>query len=170
MTKPDILTIIQGEGVELKQRGKSWRALCPLHQEKTPSFTVNPEKQLFHCFGCGKGGDAIQFIQELKGLSFKEACAYLNLERPRPTISPGGTAKKHAIESFWQWCKDQENELCDDLQALNRIALSIETPEDIQKWGPIFPAIEELNYYLDILQGKDDEMKFKFYLEERKIV
>ena len=59
--------------VTLKKAGPSFRGLCPFHQEKTPSFNVNPDKGFFKCFGCGKAGDAITFVQETEQLSFVEA-------------------------------------------------------------------------------------------------
>lgn len=61
------------EYVQLKKSGKNYLGLCPFHNEKTPSFTVAEEKQIFHCFGCGKGGNVFTFIQEIDGLSFPEA-------------------------------------------------------------------------------------------------
>jgi hypothetical protein len=165
--KPDIIRTIRNEGFELKQRGKSFWAKCPFHQEKSPSFSVNPGKQVFYCFGCQRGGDAITFIQELKGLSFKEACNYFHLEKSRPVVSPEVLEKKRAIEGFKWWCKDRENGLCLELQTLNRLVLSIETNEDLKKCAPIFSVIADINYYLDILQGDDEEDKFNFYLEEK---
>ena len=69
----DIIEVI-GPVVELKPAGPGrMKALCPFHQEKTPSFIVNQHRQTFHCFGCGKGGDAITFVQEHMGLTFVEA-------------------------------------------------------------------------------------------------
>ena len=57
----DIQEIVQGY-VSLKRAGASYKGLCPFHEEKTPSFTVTPQRQTFKCFGCGKGGDAISFV------------------------------------------------------------------------------------------------------------
>lgn len=57
----------------LKKSGKHYKGLCPFHQEKTPSFYVDPEKKLYHCFGCGAGGDVIKLVMELEGVSFIEA-------------------------------------------------------------------------------------------------
>ena len=69
----DIIALI-GEYVALRPAGGSrMKGLCPFHQEKTPSFTVNPEKAVFHCFGCGESGDAIDFVQKQETLSFTEA-------------------------------------------------------------------------------------------------
>ena len=62
-----------GKYVHLTKHGKYMKGLCPFHSEKTPSFTVTPEKQIFHCYGCGKGGDVIRFVAEIEGYSFPEA-------------------------------------------------------------------------------------------------
>lgn len=72
----DIIAVI-GEYVDLKKSGSSYKGLCPFHNEKTPSFTVDEKKQLFHCFGCGAGGNVVSFIMQKEGLSYPEALKYL---------------------------------------------------------------------------------------------
>lgn len=74
--RTDIVQII-GEHVRLVPAGNSYKALCPLHKEKTPSFNVVPDKQIYHCFGCGKGGDVFSFLMELELLTFPEAVKFL---------------------------------------------------------------------------------------------
>ncbi|GAB4269951.1 MAG: DNA primase [Candidatus Rifleibacteriota bacterium] len=74
--RTDIVQII-GEHVRLLPAGNNYKALCPLHKEKTPSFNVVPEKQIYHCFGCGKGGDVFSFLMELEKLTFPEAVKFL---------------------------------------------------------------------------------------------
>jgi DNA primase len=68
----DIAEIV-GKYVHLSKHGKYLKGLCPFHSEKTPSFTVTPEKQIFHCYGCGKGGNVIKFVMEMEGETFPEA-------------------------------------------------------------------------------------------------
>ena len=68
----DIVRVIQ-DYVSLKKKGANWMACCPFHQEKTPSFSVNPAKDIFYCFGCGKGGSVFNFVMEMERVSFPEA-------------------------------------------------------------------------------------------------
>ena len=68
----DIVDFI-GRFVNLRKAGTNWKGLCPFHGEKTPSFMVNPKKGIFHCFGCGVGGDVFGFLMRQDRLSFPEA-------------------------------------------------------------------------------------------------
>jgi DNA primase len=72
----DIVDIV-GEAVNLKKTGNSFKGLCPFHGEKTPSFNVNPDKNLFYCFGCGAGGNVITFVSRFHNLSFTDAVMFL---------------------------------------------------------------------------------------------
>ena len=68
----DIVEVIS-QYVHLKRSGRNYFGLCPFHNEKSPSFSVSPDKQIFHCFGCGVGGNVITFISKIEGLGFKES-------------------------------------------------------------------------------------------------
>ena len=72
LARSDVVDIV-GKHVQLKKGGANFMGLCPFHSEKSPSFTVSPSKQFFHCFGCGKSGNAIGFLMEHAGMSFIEA-------------------------------------------------------------------------------------------------
>ncbi|MBR4211326.1 MAG: DNA primase, partial [Oscillibacter sp.] len=72
----DIVDIVGGY-VTLKKKGKDYWACCPFHNEKTPSFSVSPDKQIFYCFGCKKGGDVINFIREIENLPYPDAVRFL---------------------------------------------------------------------------------------------
>jgi DNA primase len=91
LRRTDIVDLIGGY-LPLKGTGRTHKALCPFHTEKTPSFVVNPERQIFHCFGCGEGGDAITFLMKHERLTFPEAARHL-AERagvPLPSGRAGG--------------------------------------------------------------------------------
>ena len=72
----DIVDLVS-EHVQLTRRGRNFLGLCPFHEEKTPSFSVNPDRQFYHCFGCGVGGDVFKFIQEIDRVTFVEAVNFL---------------------------------------------------------------------------------------------
>lgn len=99
---------IVGQYVQLKKSGKNYVGLCPFHNEKTPSFSVAEDKQIFHCFGCGKGGNVFSFIQEIEGLHFPEAVERVadlssievsfNLSNQPQTLSPRILEEHQLIE------------------------------------------------------------------------
>ena len=103
--KPDIISIIEKEGVELRQRGQYFWTCCPLHSERTASFAVNPEKQRFHCFGCHVGGDVVDFVMKLKKVSFPDALVYLGISsNGQAKTNPLETRGRELIEKFKEWC------------------------------------------------------------------
>ena len=104
----DIVGMI-GRYVELKPAGRNWKGLCPFHQEKTPSFNVNMDRQIFHCFGCGEGGHAITFLVKHENLTFPEAvrtlAAELGIEVPETDRrDPGETQNLYATLEAAQRC------------------------------------------------------------------
>jgi DNA primase len=94
----DIVRVV-GEYLRLKKAGKDFSGLCPFHQEKTPSFTVSPIKQIFYCFGCGKGGDVYNFVMEMEKCEFPEAVKLVaekcGISIPRPKERSGEERKEN---------------------------------------------------------------------------
>ena len=78
----DLREVIESYGVSLKKKGSNYVGLCPFHKEKTPSFTVNPKTNLYHCFGCNAGGDVIGFVTKKEGIGFREAMEKLGSQKP----------------------------------------------------------------------------------------
>ena len=98
------ITEVVSEFVSLKRRGVNMLGLCPFHNEKTPSFTVSPAKGIFKCFGCGKGGNAVNFIMEHEHLSYPEALRWLakkyHIEVEEKEVTPEEIAKQNERESM----------------------------------------------------------------------
>ncbi|MDB3870669.1 DNA primase [bacterium] len=94
---------IVGDFVELKKAGVNYKGRCPFHDEKTPSFVVSPTKGIYKCFGCQKGGNSINFIQELQGVSYPEALRYAadkyNIEIEEQELTPEQESRMSAKES-----------------------------------------------------------------------
>lgn len=92
LNRTDIVEVV-GSRVQLKKTGKNYSACCPFHQEKTPSFSVSPDKQFYYCFGCGAGGNALSFLMEHDHLDFPQAVEDLakraGLDVPREDARPG---------------------------------------------------------------------------------
>ena len=96
----DIVEVIS-QYVHLKRSGRNYFGLCPFHNEKSPSFSVSPDKQIFHCFGCGVGGNVITFIRKIEGMGFKEAVENL-AERANivlPTLNNNEDSKKEELKA-----------------------------------------------------------------------
>jgi DNA primase len=98
----DIVDVIS-DYVQLKKQGRNYFGLCPFHGEKTPSFSVSPDKQIFHCFGCGAGGNVFSFLMDIEGISFVEAAKRLasraNIELPDVHIESRSNANQKANEA-----------------------------------------------------------------------
>ncbi len=96
------LAEVVGEYTTLARRGGRWWGCCPFHQEKTPSFSVTPEKGVFYCFGCHKGGGLFQFVMEAEKVPFRDAVELLakkaGVELPREEEEPGGIRRETFIE------------------------------------------------------------------------
>jgi DNA primase len=107
VTRTDIVEVIDAR-VPLRKAGKDYKACCPFHEEKTPSFTVSADKQFFHCFGCGKHGTAIGFLMEYEHLSFPEAVEELARQAGLTVPYEGGKsgAEPQAGAELWELMRE----------------------------------------------------------------
>jgi len=115
-SQADIVTIAQGY-IELKKKGNNWMGCCPFHREKTASFSVNSEKEIFHCFGCKKGGSVFSLVMELEGVSFPEAVRIVaekaGVEIPKDVVFAGRSEADDVIQlNTWamEWWEAQLND------------------------------------------------------------
>src|ERR1700761_4492788 len=98
----DIVDVVGGS-LPLKRAGANFTVLCPFHKEKTPGFNVNPQKQIFHCFGCHKGGDVFTFVKEYENIPFPDAVRRL-AERAKIPLemdkNPGQQQSRHLKDTL----------------------------------------------------------------------
>src|SRR5206468_6291881 len=104
LSRLDIIDVI-GSFVKLKKRGANYLGLCPFHNEKTPSFTVSPAKEIYKCFGCGRSGNTISFLMEHEKFSYVEALKWLanryNVEIEETELSPEVRILQQTADSLY---------------------------------------------------------------------
>src|SRR3954470_7166365 len=151
--RADLVRLIQPYAQDLKKKGANWMACCPFHQEKTPSFSVNPSKGFYKCFGCGKGGTAFNFVMEIEGLNFPEAVKRVaeasGYILPEPVDDKTYAASKKK--------RDEKKLLADQIVELNQVALEFWESE-LQKKNKDAKAARE---YL-ASRGISDEVQKRF--------
>jgi len=162
--KPDIIHIIEQEGIELK-RGKG---LCPFHNERTPSFIVNQNRQTFHCWGCGEHGDVISFIMKLKGISFKDALVYLGIKSGQPVkVDPAIAREKKIQKDYEAAINNLYENLCQQSRELHKVRIQVkENPGALTEQGAAYFAglmgeLANIDFKLDtLLKGNFEDKIF----------
>ncbi len=161
--KLNIVEVI-GSYIKLKKTGANYRAVCPFHSEKKPSFFVSPVRQIWHCFGCSKGGDIFGFIKEIEGVEFGDALRMLahragvELQKQDPQLK---TKRNRLYEICELACKFFERQLEESSAGKEVKKYLLKrgiTEESIKKW--------RLGYAPDIWQGLSDFLVGKGYNRE----
>jgi DNA primase len=153
--RADLVRIIQPYAQDLKKKGANWMACCPFHQEKTPSFSVNPSKGFYKCFGCGKGGSVYNFLMEMEGLNFPEAIKRVaemsGVMLPVPIDDRNYEQNKKK--------KEEKKKIADQIVALNKVALDFWESELHAKNAKAKAAREYLSK-----RGISDETQKAFHI------
>lgn len=175
--------------VDIKKVGANYKGLCPFHSEKTPSFTVSPQKQIYKCFGCGEGGNVINFIMKIEGLSFPEACKKLGDAYGVEIKNRGGIddAKREKYDMMYQINRELAvyymNNLSESKAATSYLYRRGINPEIARKfglgygknsWDDAINHLKKLNYDLELayecgLIGKNQNGNYYDYYRDRVI-
>lgn len=164
--KPDLITTMEREGIELKQRGRSYWASCPFHEDNTPSLKADPERQAFYCFSCNEGGDVIAFIQRLHGLSFKDALKYLGMKSGAVRVADNGTVlQRRLVRAFRKWEWKYRGELADRFREINQKTHGLKTMAEAEAVADLFHELPLVEYRIKILSEGTEEDKLNLFME-----
>lgn len=165
----DIVEVISGY-LPLKKIGRNFKALCPFHHEKTPSFIVNPDKQIFHCFGCGVGGNVFNFLMRHERMEFPEAVEYLaakvNVVIPKSAAPDKETISLYeqlyrlndAVMNFYHQLLLNGNEAATARSYLERRKIGLETIKRFKlgyapdKWDAAINFLRQEGFALNLLE------------------
>ena len=146
-------------GIELVQRGRDFRGLCPFHQEQSPSFTVTPGKNMFYCFGCGTGGDTVAFVSQLHNLKPIEAARLIArdfglqvdnrpLTREQRTRIREQQRQRELEKALQEWADDSFVELAHLRRCLFYILVG---PGDFYRYSEFVFLLQYVDHLLDVL-------------------
>jgi len=168
----DIVDVV-GDYVQLKKQGRNYFGLCPFHGENTPSFSVSPDKQIYHCFGCGAGGNAFSFLMDIEGCSFQEAAVklaekgHIKLEISSPSINNPSSVSpeiKQMIEAHELLRKFYHHLLINTKDGQNALDYLLNrgfTMESIEKfqigyslnsWDFVYKFLEKRKFPLNVME------------------
>ncbi len=170
-TKPDIVSVIQGAGLELKRRGRDFWGRCPFHEERTPSFSVSPDRQRFKCFGCGEGGDVIAFTMKHNSVAFKDALTILGIRKGRkPQPDSAAEARRERIRAFEAWKRARYEALRLESIDLHQLRISVQRKPIRDKrlawvFAEMMGRLAAIDHELDVLLAGDKNGIFQYFAE-----
>ena len=144
--RPSIEEVVE-RYIPLRRMGREFKALCPFHSENTPSFSVNPDKQVFFCFSCNEGGDVIRFIERIEGVGFLEALSILGMRQDQ-IQRPHNEAIRRKAETVSRWanyCFDQAQSLLREIGQRERIARELGWIDEIERCKREWEILSDLS-------------------------
>ena len=178
--KINIVDIIQHSGVGLTKHGMNYFGLCPFHSEKTASFSVNEPKQMFHCFGCGTGGDVVEYVQKYYNLDFPGALQFLGIQDNTPEtkailkrhsrtqfkIAKRKAEQKKLYDEFITWLVKYRLELTVWINVINE-SMRVLNWNQVKELSELVKQKSIWEYHVELISAMDDEAAFELY-EDRK--
>jgi hypothetical protein len=165
----DLPELARREGLELRRAGADkLQGLCPFHQERTPSFTIYQNTNSFYCYGCGVGGDSVNFIRKLKGLNFPDALSYLGIENKKPskkTVARIQREREAKQAAKWRE-RDVAHTLAKMIRAINRKMATMEMVDIYNGFG-LLDQLHQYEHCHDILIHGSKEEKAEVLKELR---
>jgi len=178
--KINIVEIVQQSGVQIKKQGKDYFSVCPFHSEKTASFSVSPVKQIFHCFGCGSGGDVIEFVKKYHNLDFPGALQFLGINQTTPenkhTIRRASQARRQEkkrkqyqdklYDKFSSWRDSYLLELVEWVEILDKALLRMSW-EQLKELDGLVKIRSVWGYHIWLIATVGDEdLIYELYLDK----
>lgn len=159
--KPDIITILSNEGIDVK---RGW-ARCPLHVERHPSFKVDTHCQRFRCFGCGEKGDVIDLVMKLHGLTFPEALGHLGMDGSRPKVNRREQRKRELLRDFRKWERRRLTELSHAMRQCRGI-IDLGGPERLHVTAHFIEEMADAELQIEVLQHGSDAGKYSLWRDQ----
>lgn len=169
--KPDIVTTLEREGIELKRTGANYKARCPFHEEKTASFVIFSRNQRYYCFGCHEKGDVIDFIVKYRTTTFREALNYLGIGDDKPTKKTLESIRKKEenkqyINAYERWKNIFYCRLCSLYRTIQKAKLQISNTEMMEKYAILYHKESWIMFMLDILsENYNEKLVLEIYRE-----
>jgi hypothetical protein len=181
----DILEEAEKEGLCLRRKGKNYFTLCPFHSERTPSFSICPNKRMFHCFSCGKGGNVIHLMAALRNVSkgkvIYQYARALGLLPNRKINQPLRQEMKHRAIKY-EFKKKEENHfdevyrfLCNQIHAFRKSMKQVKTLEErnaLQEFYQIYDKLPYYEYLVECIDGQHGEQTQveAYFFEGKKVM
>ena len=161
-SKTSIEAVLEREGVTLRQRGRHMWGLCPLHDERTPSFMVDPDRQRFKCFGCNEGGDVVDLVQKLHNLTFKDALKHLGMTPGKPPrVDQKQQRKRELLADFEAWRRETYQGVCDEYNAIWHGLRRCRNMDEIGEFAEVLCELGPMQDMIDVLSGKNEELQYE---------